>query len=671
MKQIKVALAGNPNAGKSTIFNNLTGHRQHIGNWPGVTVDKLQGDLVYRDHELLVTDLPGIYSLTAYSIDEKIARDFIVTEKPDVVVSVVDASNLERNLYLVAQILELGANVVLDLNMMDLAEERGIKIDREHLSKVLDVKLCSTVAKKGKGTEELKEAIAQAAARGEREPLKIDYGNDIEEETARIEELIKDRELPDLYPVRWLIIKLLEGDAQVMERVRGLPGGEEILEITAKSVLKLEKHFGYEVETALIERRYGFLEGVVRECMKKEMALEERHEISDRIDKVIINRYLGVPIFLGFMYLAFQIVYTLGEPFTNLIDTFFSWLTGAVSGVLDSAGAAPWVSSLIGDGIIGGVGSVVIFFPNIFLLYAVIAVLEDSGYMARAAFVMDRIMHALGLHGKSFIPMIIGFGCTIPGILATRTLETRKDRILTILVLPLISCSARLPIYILFAGTFFKKHQGIVVFSMYLIGILLAVGMARVFKTMFFRREDMPLIMEMPPYRMPTFKPIIVHSWERSRLFLKKAGTVILAGAVVIWILASLPAGVDYASRESFIGHIGSVFAPLLEPAGFGTWQAAVSLISGIVAKEVVVGTLGTIYGAQGESLGTALAQSFTPLSAYAFMLMSLVYIPCIASIAAIKMEAGWKWMFLAVGYTLVLGWVLATAVYQVGMLVT
>ncbi|RKX70804.1 ferrous iron transport protein B [candidate division WOR-3 bacterium] len=665
MKRIKIALAGNPNSGKTTVFNSLTGSRQHVGNWPGVTVERKEGKFSYGGCEVDVVDLPGIYGLTAYSLDERIARDFLIKETPDVVVAVIDASNLERNLYLVAQLLELRVNVILDLNMMDLVEAKGISIDTEKLSRVLGIPVVKTVANKGDGIEDLKKAIVAPPKRPG--PFQIDYDPDIEAAIERLSDTLKNKGLPKEYPLRWLIVKLLEGDAEILEKVKKLPEGSGIEEAVLKTTASLERNLGYDLETAMVERRYGFLKGLVRECSEKRLGIEERLELSDRIDSVVTNKFLGIPIFLALMWLTFQFVFALGTPLADLIDSFFGWLGTAAASGLTVLNAPGWLSSLISDGIIAGVGSVLVFLPNIMLLFLAIAILEDSGYMARAAFVMDRFMHALGLHGKSFIPLILGFGCNIPGIMATRTLESRKDRILTILVNPLMSCSARLPIYTLFAGAFFSKNQGSIIFSLYLLGIILAVVVARIFKTIFFRHEVAPLIMELPPYRLPMVKGVIIHMWERGSLFLKKAGTIIFAGVILIWLLASLPVGVEYASEESLIGRLGSALAPVLSPAGFGFWQAGVALFFGVVAKEVVVGTLGTLYGVEEAGLRSALLQYFTPLSAYAFMVMSLIYIPCIAAIATIKRETNWKWTGLAVGYSLILGWIVAVLIYQIG----
>jgi ferrous iron transport protein B len=658
LKGLKIGLVGNPNSGKSTVFNNLTGGHAHVGNWPGVTVEKKEGKFKYGDYEVTVVDLPGIYTLTAYSLDEKITRDFIIKEKPEEIVVVVDASNLERNLYLVTQLLELGINVILDLNMMDIVGNKAMVIDTRKLFEVFGTRVVETVANKGEGMEELKGIIVGGIEK-RRNSFRIDYGRDIEAEVGRLEKLLNISE----YPSRWMAIKLLEGDKEMLERVMGTGIESEVID----GKIRLEKHIGYDLETALVEGRYAFLSGLIKESTSRKFDLMERLDISDRIDRILVNRYLGIPIFLGMMWLVFQLVFTLGGPLADGIDVMMNWI-GETSAVgIEKLSGPNWLSSLISDGIIGGVGSVLVFLPNIMLLFLAIAILEASGYMARAAFVMDRFMHALGLHGKSFIPMLIGFGCNIPGIMATRTLESEKDRILTILVNPLMSCSARLPIYTLFAGAFFAEHQGWVVFSLYLIGVILAIGVARIFKGIFFRGEVAPLIMELPPYRLPTIKGILIHMWERSSLFLRKAGTIILAGVMLIWFLASLPFGVEYASEYSLIGKLGALFAPLLEPAGFGFWQAGVALFFGVLAKEVVVGTFGTLYGMEEAGLTSVIQNQFNPLSAYAFMVMSLIYIPCVAAIATIKRETNWKWTFLAVGYSLILGWLLAVGINQAG----
>lgn len=670
-RKIKVALAGHPNSGKTTIFNSLTGLRQYVGNWPGVTVEKKEGKFRYNGFDVHVVDLPGTYSLTAYSLDERIARDFLLNEKVDMVVTVIDASNLERNLYIVLQLLELGVNVIIDLNMMDLVEKKKINIDINKMEKILGTRIVETTGTKGKGLDRLREVIINSNTFADKvtlTPFKIDYGSDIEKEIESLSEFIEGK-IPKVYPTRWFAIKLLEGDLEILNFAKSLPEGEKFEKRMVKSVKKLEKHLGYDLETAIIERRYAFLEGLVKECVVKESTIEERLNLSDKIDNIVTNKFIGLLIFLGLMWLVFQFVFKVGGFLSTWIDKFFAFLSEVSHLALISIGAPFWLTSLISDGVIPGVGSVIVFLPYISLLFFSISILEESGYMARAAFVMDRVMHTFGLHGKSSIPMVLGFGCNVPAIMATRTLESRKDRILTILILPLMSCSARLPIYTLFAAAFFPKNQGMVVFSLYLLGIILAVVMARIFKSILFKHEVAPLVMELPPYRFPSIKGIVVHTWERSRLFLKKAGTIICGGVVLIWLLASLPWGIEYASQQSVIGRIGTFVAPVLRPAGFGFWQAAVGLIFGMIAKEMVLGAFGTLYGASETGLVGVIQNQFNIVSAYAFMAISLIYIPCIATIAVIKSETNWRWTTIGVSYTLILGWVIATIIYQVGRL--
>ncbi|AAM25046.1 MAG: Ferrous ion uptake system protein FeoB [Caldanaerobacter subterraneus] len=664
-KELVVALAGNPNSGKTSLFNELTGSRQHVGNWPGVTVEKKEGRLKFEGIDFKVVDLPGTYSLGAYTEDEVIARNFIIYDKPDVVINVVDATNLERNLYLTMQLLEMNANLVIALNMSDEAKAKGIEIDKDKLSQILKVPVVMTVATKGEGVKELLENVLKAVEfKGER--YRIDYGKELEEGISELESLIKeDEELSKKFFPRWLAIKFIENDENIMKEFSSKTALMEKVKLIQK---KLEGIFGEDAEVVVADKRYGVISGIVKECVKKRSTPEERYTLSDRIDRIVTNKYLGIPIFLVAMWAVFEFTFALGNPLSDWIEMFFDWLGEVTASWLLSIAAPDILISFIRDGIIAGVGSVLVFIPPIFLLFFAISVLEDSGYMARAAYVMDRFMTALGLHGKSFIPMLIGFGCNVPGIMATRTLENKEDRLVTILVNPLMSCAARLPVYVLFAGAFFAENQGLVVFSIYLLGIVLAVIMAKIFKKFLFKGKTAPFVMELPPYRVPTLKGLLIHMWERGSLFVRKAGTIILGVVVLVWILSSLPAGVEYASAESYIGRLGSAVAPILKPAGFGTWEAASALIFGILAKETVVGTLGVVYGAEGDALFEAIRQHFTPLSAYAFMVMTLIYIPCVATIAAIRRETNsWKWTFFAIGYTLVLGWLMAVLVYQGG----
>jgi ferrous iron transport protein B len=664
-KELVVALAGNPNSGKTSLFNELTGARQHVGNWPGVTVEKKEGRLKFDGVDIKVVDLPGTYSLGAYTEDEIIARNFIMYDKPDVVINVVDATNLERNLYLTMQLLEMNANLVIALNMSDEAKAKGIEIDKDKLSQILKVPVIMTVAPKGEGVKELLKSVLKVTE-SKVENYRIDYGKELEDSISELESLIKeDEELSKKFFPRWLAIKFIENDENIMKEFGHKTALIEKVKLIQK---RLEEIFGEDAEVVVADRRYGVISGIVKECVKKRSTPEERYTLSDKIDRIVTNKYLGIPIFLVAMWAVFEFTFALGNPLSDWIEMFFDWLGEVTSSWLSSIAAPEILISFLKDGIIAGVGSVLVFIPPIFLLFFAISVLEDSGYMARAAYVMDRFMTALGLHGKSFIPMLIGFGCNVPGIMATRTLESKEDRLVTILVNPLMSCAARLPVYVLFAGAFFARNQGFVVFSIYLLGIVLAIIMAKIFKKFLFKGKTSPFIMELPPYRIPTAKGLFIHMWERGSLFVRKAGTIILGVVILVWILSSLPAGVEYASAESYIGRLGSAVSPILKPAGFGTWEAASALIFGILAKETVVGTLGVVYGAEGDALIQAIRQHFTPLSAYAFMVMTLIYIPCVAAIAAIRRETNsWKWTFFAIGYTLILGWLMAVLVYQGG----
>lgn len=670
-REIVMALAGNPNSGKTALFNSLTGARQHVGNWPGVTVEKKEGSFVSDGVSIKAVDLPGTYSLGAYSEDEVVARDYIIFEKPDVVVNIIDSTNLERNLYLTSQLLEMGVNVIIALNMYDEAMSKKIEIDMGRLSQLLDVSVLPTVAVKSRGLAELVAQVIKTPEEKSREPLRINYGKDAEEVIGNMQDVIKkDAELSADFNARWLAIKFLEGDRTIRRVAEQYSSFACLEKLRLNSVNRLEGIWGDDIESVFAEKRYGFIGGVVKEAVRRHISAEEKQSVSDKIDRVVTNRYLGIPIFLLAMWGIFQFTFTLGNPVADWMGAILRWLGAIVKGWVQAAGAPDLLNSLIVDGIIGGVGSVIVFMPNIFLLFFAISLLEDSGYMARAAYITDRFMHTLGLHGKSFIPMIVGFGCNVPGILATRTLENKRDRLVTILINPLMSCSARLPVYILFTGAFFAAKQGLVIFSLYLLGIILAIGMGFIFKKLVFKGETSHFVMELPPYRIPTLKSTFIHMWDRGSSFIRKAGTIIVAVVVLVWVLSSLPAGVDYAGRDSLLGHLGALIAPVFKPAGFGTWEAAVALLFGIVAKEVVVGTLGTIYGAKEEGLTAFIAKSWTPLSAYSFMVMTLLYIPCVATIGAIKRETNsWGWTAFAIGYSLLLGWVMAVLVFQVGRL--
>ncbi len=536
-RKITVALAGNPNSGKTTVFNNLTGARQHVGNYPGVTVEKKVGLCKHGDYEINVVDLPGTYSLTAYSVEEMVARDFIIKDKPDIVVDIIDASNLERNLYLAVQFMELGVPLILVFNMSDLARSHGIEFDLEKLSELLGSPIVPMVAQKNRGTLALLDTIvAMADGKIHFKPVRINYGREIEKELDHLEQLLGDKKYHHhRYHPRWLALKLLEDDRQIKELVNA----PEILEAVNRSAMRLEKIFGDHPEIIISDKRYGFISGACQETVRS--TVQARYTSSDMVDAVVTNRLLGFPIFLGLMYLVFQLTFTLGEAPMHWIERFFSWLSGQISFLWPAATTSP-LKSLLVDGIIGGVGGVIVFLPNILLLFLAIALLEDSGYMARAAFIMDRLMHKIGLHGKSFIPMLIGFGCSVPAVMATRMLENKRDRLTTMLIIPLMSCGARLPIYALIIPAFFPRvWHGPMLWIIYLIGIILAVLAARVLRSTLFKGLSAPFVMELPPYRVPTLKGTLIHMWERGWLYLKKAGTVILGISIVLWAMTSYP----------------------------------------------------------------------------------------------------------------------------------
>lgn len=699
MEKIKIALAGNPNVGKSTLFNQLTGMRQHVGNWPGKTVEKKEGTFKYGGYEMDVVDLPGNYSITAYSVEEIVSRDYIVNEDPDVIVNVVEAANLERNLYLTIQMLELGANVVLALNMNKFADEKGFKIDIDMLSTLLGIPVVKFEAVDETGREDLLKSILKVLKSPNNVIDRIEYGSEIDEHILQLKKVIDETKTELNSPSSWIALKLLEDDIEIVEKVKNSVNGSKILEETIKIQKHLSKVFGDDPDAAITDARYGFIAGLIQESVEKPKI--DKVTRSDIIDRIVTHKYLGIPIFLLIMWLTFQITFTVGAPFQDLIDSGLGMLGNAVTTSLGEG----FVTSFIVDGLIGGVGGVLVFIPIIFLLFFLLSILEDSGYLARAAFVMDRFMHKLvGLHGKSFIPMILGFGCGVPGIMATRTLENERDRFLTMLIIPFMSCSARLPVYALIVAAFFTAYQGWVIFSLYLLGIVVAIIMASIFKKTLFKGMSAPFVMELPPYRLPTLKGALIHMWERGVLFLQKMGTIILVLSIVIWALSSLPVGVEYASQESITGQIGTVLSPVFAPLGFGEWQATVAIVYGFLAKEVVVSTFGILYGVgevssdepassedtavkttseetndqaseeetpeEDQGFISAIQGLFTPLSAYAFMVFVLLYIPCLATLAAIRRETNsWKWPTFAAGYTFVVAYVVSLIVYQGGSL--
>jgi len=723
-KKITIALAGNPNSGKTTIFNNLTGARQKVGNWPGVTVEKKEGTVTFNNYTIRVVDLPGTYSLTAYSQEEIIARNYIIDEKPDLVVDVIDASNLERNLYLASQLIDLGVKLVFALNMVDMAQSRGQIIDHEQLAILMGVPFIPTVGTKDRGTRELLETIVRVAEDRESiaRHIHINYGRELEEEITKLQGPIRSAQSSmDEHHTRWMGIKLLENDEEVVKEIVKKPRKKAVLDQLERSKLRLQHILGDDPETLITDRRYGFIHGALKETLHH--SKKDRRYLSDQVDTVLTNRLFGFPIFIFFIWAMFQLTFNLGSYPMAWIDAGVGILAQFVGGLMGEG----LLRGLIVDGIINGVGGVAVFLPNIFILFFCIALFEDTGYMARAAFIMDKVMHTLGLHGKSFIPMIMGFGCNVPAIMATRVLESRRDRILTILINPLISCSGKLPVYVLIAGALFGAQAGNVIFSLYIIGIAMAILMGQIFKRTLFRGEIAPFVLELPPYRMPTLKGTIIHMWERGSIFIKKMGGVILIGSIIVWALSSFPQSVDYSrdyagqkrsiqeeyalkeaaliqtnqgkrveilteemdrkitemeilrkrefQEKSLLGRLGKTIAPVLHPLGFD-WRGGVALLTGFVAKEIVVSTFGVLYQVRGEreeeseTLRAAIRKAMTPLIGYAFMIFVLVYTPCLATVAAIRRETGsWGWTGFAVGYGLALAWILAFIIYQGGML--
>lgn len=656
MREIRVLLTGNPNVGKTTLFNTLCGVSQRTGNYPGVTVDIREGSRKEGDTLLRISDLPGTYSLSAFTPDEQVARDALLTSCPDVIVQIVDASNLERNLFLTTQLLEAARPMVIALNMVDLAEESGITVDTDTLSCATGLPVVRIVASRGEGIDDL---IRVLGGFGDcqvtpRQDL-VRYSPAVASRLEEISRFLRDHTpLPGGLTPEYAAIRLLEGDQPVAERLH-----DENLTIPVIDTQSPADIDGFIQEIML--SRYRAAEQISRcaACCSIGRVMS-----TDLIDQVLTHRWFGIPIFLSFMWFAFHLTFSASAPFA----TGFELIFGVLGEVLQVPGAGPLVTSLLTDGVIGGVGAVFSFVPSIFILFLLLSLLEDSGYLARAAFVMDRLMHAIGLHGRSFIPLLIGFGCNVPAIMATRTLQSRADRIITILSIPFISCAARLPVYLLLAGVFFSSRAGEVIFFLYLLGILAAVGSALIFRRLVFRDEPSPFIMELPPYRRPTLNAAALQMWHRGREYLQRAGLVIVAGVIVVWVLATLPAGVEYGSAESLAGILGQMLQPVFAPLGF-TWQLVVSLIFGFIAKEVVVGSLGTLSGGE-DSLATSLAADPTigPVTALAYMVFVLLYLPCVATLGVIRQETGsWRWTGIALGWGLLVAYGVSLGVSLIG----
>ncbi|MDU7981375.1 MAG: ferrous iron transport protein B [Clostridium perfringens] len=664
---LTIALAGNPNCGKTSLFNLLTKSRQHIGNWPGVTVEKKEGTLKFKGESYKVIDLPGTYSLGAYSEDEIVARNYILKDKPDVVINVVDATNLERNLYLTTQLIEMGANVVIALNMIDQAEALNIEIDTNKLSKRLGVPIIKTSALKNRGIEELIETSIYS--KKNEKLININYGEDIENEIKNLSSLLETYKNKLEFPVNWTALKLLENDEYIKDKIKQL-NAPSIFNKLEESNKTIEKNIGFEADMSIVDKRYSFISSITEDVIKKPS--EKQVTTTEKIDKIVTNKYLGIPIFALIMYCLYELTFIIGAGIQEWFGDLIAKAGVIVSEWFSNMGAPELLVGFIDKGLFGGVGAVLSFLPLIMVMYFLLGLLEDSGYMARAAYVMDRLMRGLGLHGKTFVSMIVSVGCNVPGIMSTRTLENKKDRMIAILINPFISCGARMPIYAVFVEAFFPTHQGLVLFSLYVLGIIVALISGKIFSKTLFKGESSYFVMELPAYRMPSIKNVFLLMWEKAGAFFKKAGMIIFPMMIVLWALSVLPLGVEPNSEHSILGMIGSFVAPLFVLAGYGTWQAGVSLITGILAKESVVATMGMVYAGveEGEALINVIQQVFTPLSAISFLVMTLLYTPCLAALVAIKRETNsMKWTIFSAVYTFVIALVLSTLVYQVGLL--
>ena len=715
-RTINVALVGNPNCGKTSLFNIASGAHEHVGNYSGVTVDAKEGFFDFQGYHFRIVDLPGTYSLSAYTPEEIYVRKHIIDETPDVIINVVDASNLERNFYLTTQLIDMNVRMVIALNMYDELEASGNKLDYLKLSQLFGVPMVPTVCRKGEGVDKLfhviigiyegSDFLTQKKAeirtevledlrdwhetyvpdhkfgshseeehirpRGIFRHIHINHGPELERSIQAVKKLISvNEQIRHKYSTRFLAIKLLEDDKDIELFVETLPNGGEILALRDKEVQRIYNVMNEDSEQAITDAKYGFITGALKETFTDNHM--EKEQTTRVIDSIVTHRIWGYPIFFLFLYIMFEGTFVLGDYPMQGIE----WLVDQLGNLIRNNMAEGPLKDMLVDGIIGGVGGVIVFLPNILILYFFISVMEDSGYMARAAFIMDKIMHRMGLHGKSFIPLIMGFGCNVPAIMASRTIEDRKCRLITMLVNPLMSCSARLPIYLVMVGAFFPNQASFVLLCIYATGIILAVLMARLFSKFLVKGDDAPFVMELPPYRMPTTKSILRHTWEKGAQYLKKRGGIIMIASIIIWFLGYYPQHDAYETvaeqqENSYIGQIGKAVEPVIEPLGFD-WKLGIGLISGVGAKELVVSTLGVLYTNEEDVENVNLSNRIpiTPLAALAYMLFVLIYFPCIATLAAIKQESGsWKWALFAAGYTTVLAWCIAFVVYQLGNLI-
>jgi len=695
-RTINVALVGNPNCGKTSLFNYASGAHGHVGNYSGVTVDATEAHASMFGYEFNLTDLPGTYSLSCYSPEELYVREHLTEKMPDVVINVIDSSNIERNLYLTTQLVDMNIRMVCALNMYDEFERRGDRLDLKVLSHLFGMPMIPTSFKSGDGVKELFKAVIQVyeGTNKASRHLHINYGHEIEDGITHIQKYLKaDEHITQHYSTRYLALKLLEHDSQVLDYLGKHMAGEnrmhdfhDLTHARDKASARVKEETGNDSETAIMDAKYGFINGALTEAGYKTGTKEDTYRTTHRIDGILSNKYIGFPIFFLILYIMFEVTFTLGEYPMDWIEAFVAWTGERLTTTMPEG---PLKAMLV-DGVIGGVGSVIVFLPQILILYFFISLMEDSGYMARAAFIMDKLMHKMGLHGKSFIPLIMGFGCNVPAVMATRTIESRRSRIITMMVLPFMSCSARLPIYIMIAGTFFSvQYRSWVLLSLYAIGVIMAVIVSKIFSSLIIKGEDTPFVMELPPYRWPTPKSIWRHTWEKGKEYLKKMGGIILVASIIVWALGYFPHNDalphEQQQEQSYLGRMGKAVEPIFTPQGFN-WKLDVSLIAGVGAKEIVASSIGVLYSGD-DSFGDEdefsddderythlrhqmLHDGITPLAAYAYLIFILLYFPCIATIVAIKNEtSSWRWALVAAGYTTAVAWLASALVFQIGSL--
>ena len=680
---IRVALVGNPNCGKTSLFNVASGSHEHVGNYSGVTVDAKEGHFEFKGYRITLVDLPGTYSLSAYSPEELYVRKNLIETVPDVVVNVVDASNIERNLYLTSQLIDMNLRTVMALNMHDELEAKGDTLDTAQLSVLLGMPVCPTVSRDGRGITELFDTVLAVYERNDEKlarHIHINHGKELEMSIKRIRDLVwENPEIRTRYSTRYLAIKYLERDKEIEKIIEGLSNRNAIIAAREDETARIESLLKTNPESAIVDAKYAFIQGALSETYHQYQEQRPRRTVTDRIDAVVTNRWAAFPIFILLLWFIFWATFTVGQYPMDWID----WFIVKVGEFVGQFMKEGWLKDLIVDGVIGGVGSVLVFLPNIMILYLFISIMEDTGYMARAAFIVDKLMHRIGLHGKSFIPMVMGFGCNVPAIMATRSIESRKSRLITIAIIPFMSCAGRLPIFVLFAGAFFPENPATALLGIYLLGIVLAVLSAFVLSK-FVRDDDLPFVMELPPYRVPTGKAIWRHTWEKGKQYLEKMATTILLFSIAIWFLGYFPHHEDLSpaaqQEQSMIGHLGKAIAPALDPLGFD-WRMDVGLIAGVGAKELVVSTMGVMYAQGAEAtdpegmtdetqLQTALKGSVSKAGALAFMVFVLLYFPCIATFVAIKNETGkWRWAIFCAVYTILVAWIMAFFFYRIGLI--